>query len=73
MFNVLGHGVTRVSDEIRGKRPAAHWTLARVIALVLSRTRRENLMQRLTGTTRTSEAFRIYNRYQIVRLNRAAP
>ncbi|MFN5999219.1 MAG: class I SAM-dependent methyltransferase [Paracoccaceae bacterium] len=72
LFNVLGHGVTRVSDEIRGQRPGAHWALARIIGLFLSRTRRENLMQRLTGTSRTSEAFRTYNRYQIVKLGRSA-
>ena len=28
LFNVLGHGVTRVSDEIAGQEAAAHWTLA---------------------------------------------
>jgi hypothetical protein len=27
-------------------------------------------MERLTGTTRTSEAFRLYNRYRIIRLDR---
>lgn len=68
LFHVLGHGVTRVSGEIRAKRPTAHWALAKVIGLFLSRKRRENLMQRLTGTTRTAEAFRLYNRYQILRL-----
>ena len=68
LFHVIGHGVTRVSDEIRAKRPTAHWALAKVIGLFLSRKRRANLMQRLTGTTRTSEAFRRFNRYQILRL-----
>ena len=70
LFHVLGHGVTRVSDEVHAKRPATHWALAKGIALFLSRKRRENLMQRLTGTTRTAEAFRLYNRYQIIRLRR---
>ena len=70
LFHVLGHGVTRVSDEVRAKRPATHWALAKGIAVFLSRKRRENLMQRLTGTTRTAEAFRLYNRYQIIRLRR---
>jgi SAM-dependent methyltransferase len=70
LFHVLGHGVTRVSGEIRSKRPTAHWALARIIGLFLSRKRRENLMERLTGTSRTSAAFRHYNRYQIVRLQR---
>ncbi|WP_333817532.1 class I SAM-dependent methyltransferase [Tabrizicola sp.] len=68
LFHVLGQGVTRVSDEIRGKRPTAHWALAKVIGLFLSRKRRDNLMQRLTGTSRTSEAFRRFNRYRIIRL-----
>lgn len=68
LFHVLGHGVTRVSDEIRGKRPSAHWVLAKVIGLFLSRKRRDNLMQRLTGTSRTSEAFRHFNSYRIIRL-----
>ncbi len=70
LFNVLGHGVTRVSDEIHAQRPAAHWALARIVGLFLPKTRRANLMQRLTGTSRTSEAFRTYNRYQIIRLGR---
>ena len=71
LFNVLGHGLTRVSDEIHNSRPLAHWSLAWLIRLFLSRKRRANLMQRLTGTGRTSEAFRIYNRYQIFRLQRS--
>jgi MPBQ/MSBQ methyltransferase len=70
LFNVIGHGVTRLSDEIRGRKPAAHWALARFIAVFLSARRRRNLMQRLNGTDRNSEAFRRYNRYQIVRLAR---
>ncbi|MES2550979.1 MAG: class I SAM-dependent methyltransferase [Pseudomonadota bacterium] len=68
LFHVLGHGVTRVSDEIRDNRPTAHWALGKAIGLFLSRKRRENLMQRLTGTSRTSEAFRHYNSYRIIRL-----
>lgn len=68
LFHVLGQGVTRVSGEIRGKRPTVHWALGKVIGLFLSRKRRDNLMERLTGTTRTSEAFRLYNRYRIIRL-----
>ena len=70
LFNVIGHGVTRVSDEIRGKKPAAHWTLARFIGLFLSKTRRTNLMRRLTGTERNAEVFRQFNRYLMLRLTR---
>ena len=68
LFNVIGHGVTRVSDEIRRKKPGAHWTLSRFIGLFLSKKRRVNLMRRLTGTERNAEAFRHFNRYLILRL-----
>lgn len=68
LFHVLGQGVTRVSDEIHGKKPTAHWALGKVIGLFLSRKRRTNLMERLTGTSRTSEAFLRYNTYRIIRL-----
>lgn len=68
LFNVIGHGVTRVSDEIRAGRPTAHWTLSRFIGLFLSQKRRTNLMRRLNGTDRNAEAFRKFNRYMIVRL-----
>jgi MPBQ/MSBQ methyltransferase len=70
LFNVIGHGVTRVSDEIRAKRPTAHWTLSRFIGMFLTKTRRANLMRRLTGTDRNAEAFRRFNRYMIFKLVR---
>jgi MPBQ/MSBQ methyltransferase len=70
LFNVIGHGVTRLSDEIQARKPAAHWALARFVGLVLSRTRRANLMRRLTGTDRTAASFCRYNRYMMLRLDR---
>lgn len=70
LFNVIGHGLTRVSDEIRTKKPGAHWTLSRFVGLFLTKKRRANLMQRLTGTTRNAEAFRHFNRYLMLRLAR---
>ncbi|WP_103258281.1 class I SAM-dependent methyltransferase [Tabrizicola aquatica] len=68
LFNVLGHGVTRVSDEIRATKPTAHWALSRLIGLFLSRKRRANLMRRLTATERNAEVFRRFNRYLMLRL-----
>lgn len=70
LFNVIGHGVTRVSDEIGRAKPAAHWTLTRFISLFLSKKRRANLMRRLTATDRNAEAFRHFNRYLMLRLER---
>ena len=69
-FNVIGHGVTRVSDEIRASKPVVHWVLGRLTGLVLPEKRHRNLMQRLTGTDRTAEAFQRLNRYLMVRLAR---
>lgn len=70
-FNVVGHGVTRLSDEIARTKPAVHWTLGRFIGMFLSRTRRANLMRRLTGQDRSAEAFCRYNRYLMLRLERS--
>jgi hypothetical protein len=44
--------------------------LRRIAGLFLSRKRRDNLMQRLTGHSRTSGAFIRFNRYLILRLRR---
>ncbi|MDM7932813.1 methyltransferase domain-containing protein [Tabrizicola sp.] len=68
LFNVIGHGLTRVSDAIHESKPAAHWALSKLVALFLSRKRRRNLMQRLTETTRSAEVFRKFNHYLILRL-----
>ena len=45
LFNVIGHGVSRVSGEIKAKKPGAHWTLTRFVNLFLSARKRRNLMQ----------------------------
>lgn len=71
-FNVIGHGVTRLSDEIRTRKPAAHWSLARFIGLFLSKKRRANLMRRLTGHERNAQGFQTFNRYLMLRLERKA-
>lgn len=68
LFNVIGHGVTRVSEEIKAKKPAAHWSLGRFIGLFLSKRRRQNLMQRLKGSDRNATAFCRFNRYLMLRL-----
>ena len=72
-FNVLGHGVTRLSDEVGAKRPAAHWALQRLFGLFLSQKRRANLMRRLTGNDRNAASFCHYNRYLMLRLERGLP
>ena len=73
LFNVIGHGVTRLSDEVCQKKPRVHWALARFVGLFLSARRRANLMRRLTGQDRTSAAFCHFNRYMIVKLSSNLP
>ncbi|MCA3512942.1 MAG: SAM-dependent methyltransferase [Rhodobacter sp.] len=72
LFNVIGHGVTRVSDEVRARKPAVHWALGRLTGFLLPEKRHRNLMQRLTGTDRNAEAFKRLNRYLMLRLARNA-
>ncbi len=68
LFNVIGHSVTRVSEEIHRNRPAAFWTLKRFVSLFLSGKRRANLMRRLNCSDRNSTVFRQFNRYLMLRL-----
>lgn len=71
-FNVLGLGLSRTQDEVRRKKPKLYWALAKLVSAILSKRRRENLTQRLTANTRTSEVFRHFNRYLIVVLEKPA-
>lgn len=70
MFHVMGVGLTSAAAEIKAKKPVVNWLLTRLIRMFLSRKRRENLMERLTGAERTSAAFLVYNRYLILKLVR---
>lgn len=67
-FNVLGHGVTRLRDEMAAKRPGSLWLLKRLISLALGPVQRERLMERLTGHARDAAAFRRFNHYMMMRL-----
>lgn len=71
LYNVFGIGLTHVRRELKARKPVVNWLLTQVTRLVMARRRRENLMQRLTETHRTSEAFRTYNTYLIVKLARS--
>ena len=68
LFNVVGLGVQRTLAELAAKKPVAQWALTRLLGLFLSRRRRAQLMQRLTGTDRNATAFRTFNHYMIFRL-----
>ena len=67
-FNVLGHALTRSDAALAQSRPGARWIARRIVGLAVNARRRAQLMARLTGRERTSEAFLTYNRYLMLRL-----
>lgn len=68
LFNVVGLGVDRLSREVKARRPWAARMAAAVVGLALSRKRKAQLMQRLTGHSRSAQAFCVYNHYMVFRL-----
>jgi SAM-dependent methyltransferase len=70
LYNVIGLGLTRSSGELSAKKPLVNWAITRAIRIFVMRKRRDNLMRRLTGKDRSSDAFKIYNRYMIFKLAR---
>jgi hypothetical protein len=69
-FNVLGLGLTSVQAEVSAKRPRGWWWATRALRLFVSDRRRANLTRRLADSSRTAEAFRTFNRYCILRLQK---
>ena len=63
LFHVIGLGVDRFDDELQSKRPMARKMIHGVLGMILSKRRRANLYDRLTGNTRTAEQFEKYNIY----------
>jgi SAM-dependent methyltransferase len=69
-FNVMGLGLCQAQKELQAKKPRGWWVATSALALVLSQKRRRNLTRRLTETDRNADAFRRYNRYLILRLQK---
>jgi len=70
LFNVIGHGVSRVDEELRLKKPRSRWAIAFFIRRMVSERRLFRLNERLNEQKRTAEAFCHFNRYMILRLFR---
>lgn len=70
-FNVVGLGIDRLRQELAAKKPVVHWLAGRAVALVLPARRRAKVVARLMDQARTAQAFRTYNRYLMLRLERA--
>jgi len=71
LFNVIGHAINRVDAGIAASHPLMRGTLRQVVRLLFSKRRRERIDQRLNEKARSSENFRLYNTYLMVKLQLA--
>ena len=70
LYNVLGYGLDRVSEELAAKRPMAQWSLQKLIRLVMNERKRSRLDQRLRRQTRNRDVFAENNIYLMMLLER---
>ena len=68
LFNVVGHALTRVDQELTAKRPRAKWLIDRLIRLFINERKRQRLDQRLNQNTRNAEVFAEHNLYLMTAL-----
>ncbi len=68
LFNVVGHALTRVDQELTAKRPRAKWLIERVIHLFMNERKRQRLDQRLNQNTRNAKVFAEHNVYLMTAL-----
>lgn len=68
LFNVFGHAIQRVDDELKAGKPTLRWFLHRLLNLILNKKRRFRLGRRLFEKDRTAEAFMAHNQYMILSL-----
>jgi len=67
-FNVIGHAVTRIDEELGKKRRKTRWFLNGAIKSLMSKRKRLRLNQRLNEKTRTAEHFSANNIYLMIKL-----
>ena len=67
-FNVVGHAVTRIDDELGKKKRKTRWFIKRALATVMSKRKRYRLNQRLNEKTRTAAHFSANNVYLMIKL-----
>ena len=67
-FNVVGHGVTRIDEELAKKKRKTRWFIQRALMTVMSKRKRYRLNQRLNEKTRTAANFSANNIYLMIKL-----
>ncbi len=68
LFNVVGHALTRVDQELSAKRPRTKWLISRVTRLFMNERKRQRLDQRLNQNTRNAQVFAAHNIYLMTAL-----
>lgn len=72
LFNVIGHALSRLDEELAARRPTLRWTVRRALSVLMRRRARERLASRLFEQKRNAETFSRFNTYLIVRLRKRA-
>jgi len=67
-FNVIGHAVTRIDEELGKKKRKTRWFIQRALMTVMSKRKRYRLNQRLIEKTRTAAHFSANNVYLMIKL-----
>ena len=63
LFNIFGHAIARVDEELTTKRPKTRWIIARVLRMLIKERKRARLQQRLMEKSRNRESFAASNIY----------
>lgn len=68
LFNVFGHAVTRIDEELGKKKRKTRWFTQRALMAIMSKRKRFRLNQRLNEKTRTAAKFSANNIYLMLKL-----
>jgi SAM-dependent methyltransferase len=63
LFNIVGHAIERVDQELVAKRPKSRWLMDRVLRLFMNTRKRTRLKQRLMEQSRNRDSFAANNTY----------
>ena len=68
LYNIFGHAITRVDQELVTKRPKTRWLIDRVLRLVMNDRKRTRLAERLMEQRRNRDSFAANNIYLMMAL-----
>ncbi|WP_377510441.1 class I SAM-dependent methyltransferase [Octadecabacter sp. R77987] len=68
LFNIFGHAISRVDEELVAKKPKTRWLINRVLRMFVNERKRTRLQQRLTEQSRNRDSFAANNVYLMMSL-----